>query len=613
MRLVVVAPTLRAAQEAAIATGAQASSAHKLAHDYGFRWTADGQWRRLMVGEATETGTIYQGPRSDWVLDADARIVIDEAGMVDHDLAHALVTIADETGAGLALIGDRQQLPAVGRGGVLEMAVAAHPRPLDMSEVHRFREPGYAELSHRMRARADPASLFDVLHARGNIVVHADAAALRGHLVGDVVAKAEAGASIAVAVASNEDAAAVNALVQDARARAGHTRAAAVDVAGSDGLSLRVGDRLMTRKNDGELGVTNRDVWSVQRVHRDGSVSVREGARTARLPRDYVESDTHLAYASTVYGVQGASVDYAHGIVDDSTSAQLLYVAATRGREHNAMHVVAEDVEDARELFVDALGRESGDRGTAAAADVARRDLSGIDLAAVPVIDDTVRAERVAAEQRRYEAQRHEWQVARDAWVQRHPGLDPEAWLARQQQAAHEVAAAEQEAADVRRTVGDAGVHERMQRWSDDWAAVDQARQERDRAGLMGRRRAEQRVEALEATFVARQGVQATSRPPASLVDRWRGDATAPGASATLDAAAERAARARADVDAVDQDRPPFGAEPRPPRQGSVEQEAEKDAFFVQRQQQRAAKREQQKAQAKQHTAAIEDQPTLER
>ena len=42
--------------------------------------------------------------------------------MLDQDTARALLTIADEAGARIALVGDRHQLPAVGRGGVLDLA-----------------------------------------------------------------------------------------------------------------------------------------------------------------------------------------------------------------------------------------------------------------------------------------------------------------------------------------------------------------------------------------------------------------------------------------------------------------------------------------------------------
>lgn len=122
----------------------------------------------------------------------------------------------------------------------------------------------------------------------------------------------------------------------------------------------------MTRHNNSDLDVDNRDAWTVDRVHRDGSVTVSEGGRVRTLPRDYIEAHTHLAYASTEYGVQGATVDYAHGIVTDSSTAQAVYVAATRGRHHNA-----------------------GDRGVDAARAGVHRDLDGITLAPHPAARDT--------------------------------------------------------------------------------------------------------------------------------------------------------------------------------------------------------------------------------
>jgi exodeoxyribonuclease V alpha subunit len=54
--------------------------------------------------------------------------------------ARALLTVADRAGARLALLGDRHQLPAVGRGGVLDL-VAAQVDPaacLTLESVHRF-------------------------------------------------------------------------------------------------------------------------------------------------------------------------------------------------------------------------------------------------------------------------------------------------------------------------------------------------------------------------------------------------------------------------------------------------------------------------------------------
>ncbi|MDJ0336592.1 MobF family relaxase [Salinibacterium sp. G-O1] len=423
MRFIVLAPTLRAANEAAAAIGANASSAHKLAHEHGFRWDTDGRWTRLSVGHIDpSTGAVFDGPSETFRVDALTRLVIDEAGMLDQDLAHAVLTIADESGAPLALIGDRAQLPAVGRGGVLDMAVASHPRPLDLSELYRFREPGYAELTLKMRDRTEPAALFDDLEARGNIILHASGDEAWAAITRDVSGRAAVGASVAVAVATNEQAAELNALVQATHAEAGRTRQPALDVAGSDGLSLRIGDRVMTRRNDKELGVANRDTWTVDRVHRDGTVTVTGSSRRVRLPRDYVEEHTHLAYASTEYGVQGATVDYGHGVVTDSSSAQAVYVAATRGREHNALHIVAGDRDEARGMFTAALNREAGDRGTEAARVVAHRDVEGVILPTLEH-DPTVRTARLAAEHRRYDGEVRNWESARQRWQDRNPDL----------------------------------------------------------------------------------------------------------------------------------------------------------------------------------------------
>lgn len=385
-RLVVVAPTLRAANEAGDALGTAAFSAHKLAHEHGFRRNEHGEWVRLVPGQIDPhaqplpdgTQPTYHGPGEVFRVDAATRVIVDEAGMVDQDVALALVRIAEEQHAGLGFVGDRAQLAAVGRGGVLDMVVAAHPTPLDLAELHRFTDREYAQLTLQMRDRERPGELFDQLSERGNIIVHDTADAARHAITDDAVTRARAGGTVAIAVATNDDASVLNALVQRAHADAGHTRKAGVETAGSDHLTLCVGDRVMTRKNDRDLEVANRDVWSVKRVHRDRSVTVTNDTKEVRLPAAYVREHTHLAYASTEYGVQGATVQAGHGVVTDASSASAVYVAATRGREANTLHVVAESPEQAREVFVDAMGRESGDRGIEHARQVAHRDLDGL-------------------------------------------------------------------------------------------------------------------------------------------------------------------------------------------------------------------------------------------
>ena len=73
--------------------------------------------------------------------------------MLDQDTGRALLEIVHATGAPVAFMADRHQLPAVGRGGVLDLA-AQHACPdalVSLDVVHRFTNPEYAAVSLAMR------------------------------------------------------------------------------------------------------------------------------------------------------------------------------------------------------------------------------------------------------------------------------------------------------------------------------------------------------------------------------------------------------------------------------------------------------------------------------
>src|SRR5699024_4636872 len=78
----------------------------------------DGVWTRLNPGDTDpDAGRTYTGPTPDAVLRPGERVIVDEAGMLDQDTAHALLTITAEAGAAGALAADGAQLPAVSRAG----------------------------------------------------------------------------------------------------------------------------------------------------------------------------------------------------------------------------------------------------------------------------------------------------------------------------------------------------------------------------------------------------------------------------------------------------------------------------------------------------------------
>ena len=390
-RLVVVTPTLKAASVAARQLRTGAYSAAWLAHQHGYGWDSDGAWTRLRPGQTDPaTGAAYDGPSPAARLSPGDVLLVDEAGMLDQDTARALLTVADEAGARVGLVGDRHQLPAVGRGGVLDLAARWTPPDarLTLETVQRFTDPAYADLTLVMRTGKHPEEVFDALLARGHIAIHATeterthaiAETLAGEL-GRATSTGTSGSEAAdasregdgrvLAVAdTREQVAALNAAIRDRLVAAG-----VVDdrhaVTTNAGERVGVGDRVATRRNDRDLDVANRETWTVTGTGADGGLIVTGERGERRLPARYVAGQVELAYASTVYGAQGDTVQAAHLVVGEHTGAAAAYVGMTRGRNANTAHLLAETVEDARSQWVAAFARDRADLGPTHAAELA--------------------------------------------------------------------------------------------------------------------------------------------------------------------------------------------------------------------------------------------------
>jgi ATP-dependent exoDNAse (exonuclease V) alpha subunit len=340
---------------------------------------------------------VFGGPGEVARLRPGDLLIVDEAGMLDQDTARALLTVADECGVRVALLGDRRQLPAVGRGGVLDLAVhAADPAAvLTLDTVHRFTRTNptgrkvpdaeYAELTLAMRAGDDPSAVFDALVARGQIRLHPDSAALQEALAALAATARIEGDEVAVVVDTREQAAQMGAAIREALIADGRVDDSQVVITGT-GQRIGVGDRIATRRNDRTLGVANRDTWTVTAVGPRDELAVTPDGRApgdvtpavtptspaARvLTADYMTAHVELAYAATAHGVQGDTVPAAHVVIGESTGAAAAYVGMTRGRTANTAHLIATDQAEAREQWIAAFSRDRADLGPAHAAALA--------------------------------------------------------------------------------------------------------------------------------------------------------------------------------------------------------------------------------------------------
>ncbi|MCW2846565.1 MAG: trwC [Marmoricola sp.] len=153
---------------------------------------------------------------------------------------------------------------------------------------------------------------------------------------------------------TREQVAALNGAIRDRLVAAGAVDDRLGFVTGA-GERLGVGDRVITRRNDRGLAVANRDTWTLTGINHDGTLTIynrdaQGGSRS--LPAAYGREHVELGYATTVHGAQGETTDTGHLLLGEHTSAAAAYVAMTRGRENNVAHLVAEDLDDARQLWL---------------------------------------------------------------------------------------------------------------------------------------------------------------------------------------------------------------------------------------------------------------------
>lgn len=267
-------------------------------------------------------------------------VILDEAGMAKTDDLDHLVRLARARRWRLVAIGDPEQLPAVGRGGMFAHwtgALSAH----HLETVHRFDELWQADASLSLRRGEPAAARTYVDHGRVRTAHPALAAAQIARTHQSLTGRGE---TLAITTSSAATAQAINEEIQWQIHRGEHHERQG-DLA--DGSHVYAGDRIATRRNDARLvtdrgvAVRNRHSWTVLDIRPDGALTVADdGNGTVTLPPDYVAAHVELGWAVTGHGNQGITTDHAICIVEPASSRSGIYVGLTRGRGHNTAIIV---------------------------------------------------------------------------------------------------------------------------------------------------------------------------------------------------------------------------------------------------------------------------------
>jgi conjugative relaxase-like TrwC/TraI family protein len=288
------------------------------------------------------TWSIHHGDLPDWVqrIGWSTLVIIDEAGMADTLSLDIAVAFIVERGGHVRLVGDDQQLAAIGAGGMLRAIQVSHGA-LRLTELHRFTDPAEAAATLALRDGRPEALGFYLDRGRvhvGNPTTTLDAVfnawqTDRNH-----------GLDTIMLAPTRELVSQLNQRARDHRL-AGATPRRQVELA--DGNAASVGDLIITRSNDRRLRITatdwvkNGDRWIILNLDRTNGLTLRHthNGRTIQLPAAYVQESAELGYATTVHTAQGVTADTMHGIITGEESRQQLYTMLTRGRTANHVYV----------------------------------------------------------------------------------------------------------------------------------------------------------------------------------------------------------------------------------------------------------------------------------
>jgi exodeoxyribonuclease V alpha subunit len=318
-RVLLAAPTGRSAKRMTEASGAEASTIHRLLEFHPF----EGGFRR-------NRGV---------PLECDV-LVVDEASMVDTALMYHLLQALPD-GASLVLVGDAHQLPSVGPGNVLDDIIRSGKVPVvELDQV--FRQASASRIvtnAHRIRLGMLPER--DAAGGEDTdfyVVEQEDPERLQALILKIVAERIPARwgldpvEAVQVLTPMNRGplgAETLNRLLQDGLNPGGETL--------ERGLRrYRVGDKVIQLRNDYEREVWNGDLGRITFLDRSGEqMVVRFEDRLLRYP--FAELDALApAYALTVHKAQGS--EYPAVVMPVVTQhylllqRNLLYTGVTRGK-----------------------------------------------------------------------------------------------------------------------------------------------------------------------------------------------------------------------------------------------------------------------------------------
>jgi len=305
--------------------------------------------------------------------------VIDEAGMIGSRQLFRFVTEAKARGAKVVLVGDQEQLQAIGAGAAFR-SIAEEVGFVSLQDVRRQRQDWQREASVAFASQRTGEGL-SAYQERGAVHLEADTDTARASIVREYVEDLEArpGGSRAAMAHRRADVHALNVDIRSVlqekgllpgrihpavgdteRAISGGRDAVEVSYGTDNGVrSFVAGDRIVFLQNDSKLGVKNGMLGTVERVE-EGRLIARADGRGKVVDLDTTDYKAFdHGYATTIHKTQGATVDRAFVLASKTMDRHMTYVAMTRHRDEAQLYAGQDQFDDIEHLKT-RLGRSGG-------------------------------------------------------------------------------------------------------------------------------------------------------------------------------------------------------------------------------------------------------------
>ncbi len=305
-------------------------------------------------------------------------LVIDEAGMVGSRQLARIVSQVEARGAKLVLVGDHEQLQAIGAGSPFR-AIAERIGSVELSQIRRQKQDWQQQASIAFATHRTGDGLAAYAE-QGSVQFADDRDQAREHLVADYLAdRLDNPDASRIALAHRRvDVRAINDGIREALQAQGllakgtgsgigngEASTAKVEVRAAQKAAREIvyqtvngkryfapGDRILLLENNRDLGVKNGMLGRVEAVEPnaihlrlDGSSAGQNNARVLSLPVKDYQSFDH-GYATTIHKAQGATVDRAFVMASSTMDRHLTYVAMTRHRDQATLYAGRDELKN---------------------------------------------------------------------------------------------------------------------------------------------------------------------------------------------------------------------------------------------------------------------------